>query len=146
MLVACDVLFLLSPSKLPLQLSAIIATKAATIAVGHLQHHWKAPSLNRLRLKKIIKWITKTHSTDVSAKADPAMSALEASKIVEQWYFKISGFFTIGQKKANAGTHKTPQKCYKVKYGIFEIPIYKILKTVKVTIKDKQQSRKFLSF
>lgn len=84
-LVACDVLFLLSPSKLPLQLSAIIATKAATIAiaVGHVQHHWKAPSLNRLRLKKIIKWITKAHSTDVSAKADPVIPALGASKIVE---------------------------------------------------------------
>lgn len=80
-LVACDVLFLLSPSKLPLQLSAIIATKAAgiAIAVGHLQHHWKAPSLNRLRLKKVIKWITKAHSMD--AKADPVMSALGASKI-----------------------------------------------------------------
>lgn len=85
MLVACDVLFLLSPSKLPLQLSAIIATKAAAraIAVGHLQHHWKAPSLNRLRLKKIIKWITKAHSTEGSAKVDPVMSALGASKIVE---------------------------------------------------------------
>lgn len=110
MLVACDVLFLLSPSKLPLQLSAIIATKAATIAVGHLQHHWKAPSLNRLRLKKIIKWITKTHSTDVSAKADPAMSALGASKIVEQWYFKISGFFTIGQKKSKCWNPQKPTK------------------------------------
>lgn len=79
MLVACDVLFLLSPSKLSLEQPAITATKAAAVAVGHLQHHWKAPSLN-----KIIKWITKAHSTDVSAKADPLMSALGAFKIVEQ--------------------------------------------------------------
>lgn len=50
--VACDVLFLLSSGRQPLQLSAIIATKAATIsiAMGHLQDHLKAPS-RRLCLK-----------------------------------------------------------------------------------------------
>jgi len=86
--VACDVLFCLSSSKLPLQLSAIIATKAATIstAMGHLQDHLKAPSLNRSCLKKIIKRIRKTYFIDayVSAKKDPVMSALRASKTVEQ--------------------------------------------------------------
>lgn len=106
-LVACDVLFLLSPSKLSLEQPAITATKAAAVAVGHLQHHWKAPSLN-----KIIKWITKAHSTDVSAKADPLMSALGAFKIVEQWYFKIS-FFTIGQKKCKCWNPQKPTKMLK---------------------------------
>lgn len=124
---------IVSSSKLSLQLPAIIATKAATIsiAMGHLQDHLKAPSLNRLRLKKIIKWIRKTYFIDayISAKTDPVMSALRASKIVEWSYFKIFFFFTVGQNPQMLDPTETHKDVKKSEYAII-IHSLRILKIV----------------
>lgn len=98
--------------------AAIAATKAAAIsrAMGHLWEHLKAPSLSKLCLKKIIKWIKPPYfiNAHVSTKTAPVMVALRASKIVELWYFKIYIFY-YRAKTTEAGSHRNPQRCYEVR-------------------------------